>query len=123
MKSKLSFSYRKGTFLPQRFWVAIKKFISNLLKILIYSLIFDLLRLNMKDSKLKLKAFVRSVLLSESFFVLLVFPILNVNCTHFQILRTTSKSERKGKVFFILQKPPISQNIFLKQSNIRWNLI
>ena len=77
----------------------------------------------MKDSKLKLKAFVRSVLLSEIFFVLLVFPILNVNCTHFQILLTSSKSERKGKVFFILQKLPISQNIFLKQSNIRWNLI
>ena len=67
----------------------------------------------MRDSELKLKAFARSVLVSERVFILLIFPIFKVNCTHFQILLTNSKSDKKGEDF-LFAKPPISQNIFLK---------
>ena len=75
-----------------------KVFIRNLSKILVYSLTFNFLRLNVKDINLKLKVFLCNVLVSESFFILLIFPILNVNGTHFQILFTTSKKEPKGGV-------------------------
>lgn len=66
----------------------------------------------MRDSELKLKAFARSVLVSERVFILLIFPIFKVNCTHFQILLTKSKSDKKGEDFLFAKTANFAEYFF-----------